>query len=137
MKKFVIFTTQRSGSRFLVDYLSSHPNIECHDEIFIHRAFDKDPKHDRYYEYCSKHLVRTILTRLQFDQLIIPYFLKEFFRKVNRNEEAPKRCVLCWQLRLEETARFGKENKFDFFTTTLLVSPYQNHPALKETGESC
>lgn len=66
-----------------------------------------------------------------------PYEIREFFRQVNWNEEPPSRCRLCWQLRLGETARFAKENDFEIFTTTLLVSPYQNHEALKETGEEC
>lgn len=65
------------------------------------------------------------------------YEIKEFFRQVNGNEDALARCKLCWQLRLGETAKFAKENGFEIFTTTLLVSPYQNHEILKETGEEC
>ena len=38
-------------------------------------------------------------------------------------------------LRLEQTAKFAKENGYDSFSTTLLVSPYQNHEALKQVGE--
>ncbi|HBN83448.1 MAG TPA: hypothetical protein DDZ89_06345, partial [Clostridiales bacterium] len=37
------------------------------------------------------------------------------------------RCVMCYTLRLEKVAQFAKENQFDAFTSTLFVSPYQNH----------
>lgn len=44
-----------------------------------------------------------------------------------------KRCKkYCYQVRLEQTAKFAKENGYDAFTTTLLVSPYQNHEAIIE-----
>ncbi len=37
--------------------------------------------------------------------------------------------------RLEKTAKYAKENGFDAFTTTLLISPYQDHDMLIKTGE--
>lgn len=47
-----------------------------------------------------------------------------------------ERCQMCYRLRLEETARYAKENGFDGFTTTLLVSPYQNHEMMIQLGEA-
>lgn len=49
-------------------------------------------------------------------------------------EEGGKRCFLCYRLRLESTAKYAKENNFDYFTTTLSVSPYKNAKVLNETG---
>lgn len=46
------------------------------------------------------------------------------------------RCSYCYRCRLEETARYAAANGFDSFTTTLLVSPYQNHELLCETGQA-
>jgi predicted adenine nucleotide alpha hydrolase (AANH) superfamily ATPase len=45
------------------------------------------------------------------------------------------RCVFCYRLRLEQTAKTAVENGFGAFSTTLLISPYQNHKLLKEIGE--
>ncbi|MFN3739157.1 MAG: epoxyqueuosine reductase QueH [Thermodesulfovibrionales bacterium] len=45
-----------------------------------------------------------------------------------------KRCQHCYRLRLEETARAAKDNGFDAFSTTLLVSPYQNFELIVNTG---
>ncbi len=46
-----------------------------------------------------------------------------------------RRCGVCYRLRMEETARFAAENGYDGFSTTLLISPYQNHELLKKTAE--
>ena len=46
------------------------------------------------------------------------------------------RCGFCYELRLDRTAQVAKENGFDAFTSTLFVSPYQNHDLLIKTAES-
>lgn len=45
-----------------------------------------------------------------------------------------QRCKMCYAVRLEKTAQFAKQNGFDAFTTTLLVSPYQKHDLILELG---
>ena len=49
-------------------------------------------------------------------------------------KEGGARCFLCYELRLRKTAEFAKSNGFDYFTTTLSVSPYKNAQALNEIG---
>ena len=62
------------------------------------------------------------------------YGLKEFCKNVVNDLE--NRCSnYCYRVRLEQTAKYAKENGFDTITTTLLVSPYQKHDVLKEQGE--
>ena len=48
------------------------------------------------------------------------------------------RCSLCFNLRLENTAKYMLENveTFDFFATTLTVSPYKNAPLINEIGNT-
>ena len=41
----------------------------------------------------------------------------------------------CYRIRLEQAAKYAKENGYDAFTTTLLVSPYQDHETLQKVGE--
>lgn len=62
------------------------------------------------------------------------YAPEEFFRAVNLKEANPGRCAVCWKLRLKETAKVAKEKGFDAFSTTLLVSPYQDQELLKKLG---
>lgn len=49
--------------------------------------------------------------------------------------EGGARCEKCFRLRMEKTALLAKENGFDFFTTTLSVSPHKNAPLLNKIGE--
>lgn len=48
--------------------------------------------------------------------------------------EGGRRCRACFRLRLEETARVAKEGGYDYFTTTLSVSPHKNAVMLNEAG---
>ncbi len=70
--------------------------------------------------------------KVSFDEGYKP---EEFFQAVAGNEKSANRCQLCWKLRLEKTAKLAKNKSFDCFSTTLLVSPYQNIEKIKEIGE--
>lgn len=69
------------------------------------------------------------------------YKPEEFFQAVSPypnllpQGEREKRCSLCWRMRLEKTAALAKENGFACFSSTLLVSPYQNQEVLRNTGD--
>lgn len=45
------------------------------------------------------------------------------------------RCEYCYNVRLEETAKSAVEEGYNYFSTTLLISPYQNHELIKSIGE--
>jgi len=59
----------------------------------------------------------------------------DFSQAINSQENLPQRCVICWSLRLRKTAQQAKENGHTAFSTTLLVSPYQDHGLLKQIGQ--
>lgn len=62
------------------------------------------------------------------------YGLKEFCKNVIGDLE--QRCSkYCYRVRLEQTAKYAKENGYTAFTTTLLISPYQNHEELVKIGK--
>ncbi len=61
------------------------------------------------------------------------YGLREFVRAIYPHLE--DRCETCYRLRMDETARRAAEEGFSQFTTTLLISPYQNHELLIKTAE--
>lgn len=61
-----------------------------------------------------------------------------FFNTVRGYEQCPEggeRCFLCYELRLRKTAQLAKEKGFDYFTTTLTISPLKNSVRLNETGQ--
>lgn len=61
------------------------------------------------------------------------YGLRSFLQGIY--PEFDNRCGYCYRTRLEAAAAFAKENGFESFSTTLLISPYQNHELLRKTGE--
>ncbi len=61
-----------------------------------------------------------------------------FFQTVRGLEQCPEggeRCRRCFALRLEETAKRAQAQAFDFFTTTLTISPLKDAEALNEIGQ--
>lgn len=62
-----------------------------------------------------------------------------FFETVKGYENVPEggaRCHLCYELRLRECGRLAKEKGFDYFTTTLSISPLKDAQKLNEIGEN-
>lgn len=67
-----------------------------------------------------------------------PYDSKAFFQAVKGLEkckEGGERCRKCFQLRLEQTAKEAQAQGFDYFTTTLTISPLKDAEALNEIGQ--
>lgn len=62
------------------------------------------------------------------------YYFKVFKHK--KDKEGGSRCHICYKLRMEKTAKLAKKNGFDYWTTTLSVSPYKNSDVLNEIGKS-
>ena len=48
--------------------------------------------------------------------------------------EGGARCTKCFELRLRETARLAKEGRFDYFCTTLTVSPHKDEERINKIG---
>ena len=66
-------------------------------------------------------------------------YLNEEFENIARGLEEEKeggtRCTKCFYLRLEKTAKIAKKLNYDYFTTTLSVSPYKDSQKLNKIGE--
>ena len=95
-----------------------------------------NPNIHPYTEYrarrdCLKEYTKSINVNAIFEE---DYGLREFTKNVINDLDG--RCKnYCYRIRLEKTVQYAKENGYDTFTTTLLVSPYQNHEGIKEIGE--
>ena len=80
---------------------------------------------------CLKEYTNSINVKAIFEE---NYGLDDFCKNVVNSLET--RCQdYCYPVRLEQTAKYAKENGFDTISTTLLVSPYQKHDIIKELGE--
>ena len=66
------------------------------------------------------------------------YEPREFYDAVKGYEEEPeggRRCHICYEMRLREAAEYAKKGGYDYFTTTLSISPLKKSDVLNEIGE--
>ena len=95
-----------------------------------------NPNIHPYMEYkarrdCLKEYTASINVNAIFEE---DYGLDEFCKNVIGDLQ--NRCAnYCYRVRIEQTAKYAKENGYDTITTTLLVSPYQRHEELKKVCE--
>lgn len=78
-----------------------------------------------------------LLNILNIKHMDIDYENDSFRKAVigfENEKENGARCPLCFKLRLEKTAMLAKENNFDYFCTTLTVSPHKNSKIINEIG---
>lgn len=119
-------------SSAVLEVLSEHFDIT----IFFYNP-NISPKSE--FDYRLDELYR-LLGEMNLSQIKIvapDYDENEFFEIAKGNESLPEggaRCKDCYRLRLEKTAECAKRDGFDYFTTTLSVSPYKNAQALNEIG---
>lgn len=59
----------------------------------------------------------------------------EVIKGLENEPERGSRCTKCFYLRLDKTGEIAKKNNFEYFGTTLTVSPYKNAKLLNEIGE--
>ena len=64
-----------------------------------------------------------------------PECFYDIARGLEQCPEGGERCFACYELRLRETAKRAQAEKFDYFTTTLTISPLKNAVKLNEIGE--
>ena len=116
---------ERLGNYFDISILYYNPNITDKDE-YLKRVEE------------IKKFISGFKTKYPIKLIEGRYDPKEFFEIAKGLEDEPergKRCFKCYRLRLEETAKVASEKEFDFFCTTLTLSPYKNAIWLNEIGE--
>lgn len=113
---------QRLKDDFSVTVLYYNPNIDDEEE----------------YQKRKAEQIRLLQETGWADFLDCDHDKQAFENMAKGLEEEPergKRCYLCYGLRLEKTAQIAKRNGFDFFATTLTLSPLKNAEWLNEIGE--
>ena len=113
---------ERLKDKFKITILYYNPNID----------------EDEEYEKRKAEQIR-FLTQTGWAEILDCDHDKSAFAKIalglENEKERGKRCYACYQLRLEKTAQVAKANGFEWFCTTLSLSPYKNADWLNEIGE--
>ncbi len=76
--------------------------------------------------------------KIKVKLLEIGYESKEFkaiSKGLENEKEGGERCTKCFYLRLEKTAKLAQKRNFDYFTTTLSVSPHKDSQKLNQIGK--
>jgi len=83
--------------------------------------------------------LQTVGQTLDFDIIWDPsgYGLNRWLQGLNGVTGYGKRCLICYKMRLEQTAYHATILGIDTISTTLLYSKYQFHEAIKEIGKEC
>lgn len=110
-----------------------YPNVVLQRDGYKTASLYYNPNIHPYQEFHRRLATLTEYLAAEGVPLIVgQYGLEHYFREVSFREK--DRCRFCYQLRVAQTAREARERDFDFFTTTLLVSPYQDHELIRELG---
>jgi hypothetical protein len=89
-------------------------------------------EHQRRRESMEAYSAQVRLPMIWCEDYPLPHFLAA----VAGSPARPERCAVCYRLRLGRTAAMAEERGFDSFSTTLLISPYQDHALLRRIGEA-
>ena len=118
----------------MIEYLSDffkitvfyyNPNIYP-DEEYRHRVKEQ------------QNLIRQIPQKYPVSFLEGDFDKERFYEMAKGLEQVPEggeRCFRCYRLRLDQTAKLAKEQGFDYFCTTLSISPLKNARKLNEIGQ--
>ena len=98
-------------------------------------GFFYNPNIHPYTEYEKRLMTMKLYSALANLKMVYVdlYDIEDYFDIIFKKGD--KRCLYCFILRLHRAAHYARKEGFDCFTTTLLVSPYQNHDYLREAGK--
>ncbi len=131
-KKLLLHVCCAPCSSYCMEYLTKYFEITL---LFYNPNMDTLSE----YEKRAEELKRLIEeARFPVNVMISDYDPSEYYDCVKGLENLPEgseRCFRCYKLRLEKAAREAAEKGFDYFTTTLSISPYKNAEKINEIGE--
>lgn len=116
---------------------------------YLNKSFDITPyfynpniSPESEYEKRANELIR-LIGEMPLDTVNAPiiecYDNAEFEAAINGLENEPEggaRCAVCYKLRLEAAAKYAKANGYDYFCTTLSISPLKNSQTLNAIGKA-
>ena len=132
-KKLLLHSCCAPCSSYVIEYLSNYfyitvlyynPNIEPLEE-YLKRKNEEI------------RFIKEFKTKYPVDMIDIDYendLYHETIKGLEMEPEGGARCFKCFYLRMEKTALKAKEFNYDYFATTLTVSPYKNSEAINKIG---
>lgn len=118
-------------SSYVLEYLTAYFDIT----VFFYNP-NISPEHE--YQHRVRELQRLIAEMCPAVQFLEGRYEPERFyamaKGLEQEPERGKRCLQCYRMRLEESAKAAKDGGFDYFTTTLSISPQKDSFVLNSIG---
>ena len=132
-KKLLLHACCAPCSSYVIEYLSNYfaitilyynPNIDSLEE-FNHRLNE------------LKRFVQEFKTKNPVEVVSLGYQPMDYLKVIKgleQEKEGGSRCYQCFKLRLTKAALYAKNHNFDYFTTTLTISPLKNSQVINQIG---
>lgn len=118
-------------SSYVLEYLSSYFNITI---LYYNPNIDEEDEFNKRVKELEKLIKLMNLSIKVINNGHRHEDFKEISSGLEDEPEGGKRCFKCYRLRLLESVLYAKENNFDYFYTTLSISPFKNASKLNEIG---
>lgn len=121
-------------SSYCLEYLSQYFSITV---LFYNPNISPETEYNKRVDEIRR-LIDELPVKNKVSLIEGRYLPTEFYNSVKGLEDEPeggKRCHVCYELRLREAAITAKELGFDYFTTTLSISPLKDAEKLNEIGK--
>lgn len=121
-------------SSYVLEYLSRFFEITC---LFYNPNISPAEEYEKRAEELRR-LISELPHKNPLSIIVEKYNPQDFFAAVKGYEhikEGGERCFRCYRLRLEMAAKYAKEYNFDYFCSTLSISPLKNARKLNDIGE--
>lgn len=135
VKKLLLHCCCAPCSSYVISFLSNYFDITV--LYYNPNIYPKEEYLKRKEEQIR--LIKELKTKNKLDFIDCDYEndkYEEAIKGLEKCIEGGNRCQICFKLRLEKTAQIAKLRNYDYFTTTLTVSPHKNAKLINEIGSS-
>lgn len=115
-----VYPAEKLKNNFEVFFFWFNPNIHPYREYNLRMG---------NLSYAAQRLNIQVIYK---DEYNLEEFLSGILEKISFEKN---RCEFCYYYRIREVAKFARENNFDYFSTTILYSIYQDHTLIKKISE--
>ncbi len=141
-KDFKKFLLEQNGKSLLIHACCapcSSAVLELLNQYFKITIYFYNPNIEPYEEFNRRYdELIGLIKKMNLNVEVIKGDYDEAFKEISKGlemePERGKRCYKCYRLRMVKTAQLAKELGFDFFTTTLSISPHKNSLWINEIG---